>query len=94
MTWTVKSHSFWDPTPSVTVQVTGVTPMGKSEAESGVQSIIVVPQLSLALGLGLKVSAEHDPFRELYGLAANGVTGGLYMDLRWVPGFLQRNGNE
>ncbi len=38
----------------------------------------------LRVGLGLDVSASHDPFRELYGLAATNVTGMLMMDLSWV----------
>lgn len=38
----------------------------------------------LRVGLGLDVSASHDPFRELYGLAETNVTGMLMMDLSWV----------
>jgi hypothetical protein len=44
----------------------------------------------LQAALGLNISADRDPMREAYGLAANNVTGQVFLDLSWIPGPLQR----
>jgi hypothetical protein len=49
VTVTLKPQLFCNPAPSVTVQVTGVLPIGKVEPEAGLQLVITVPQLSVAV---------------------------------------------
>ena len=53
VTVTVKPQLFCNPAPSVTVQVTPVVPIGKVEPDAGVQLVMRVPQLSLAVGAKL-----------------------------------------
>jgi hypothetical protein len=48
----------------------------------------------LQAGLGLNASFEHDPFREIYGLAADNFAGMLYMDFAWVPRWGQSGGQR
>ncbi len=50
VTVTAKPQLVWSPAPSVAVQVTGVVPRGNVDPELGVQLVIVVLQLSLAVG--------------------------------------------
>src|SRR6266545_7572288 len=50
------------PTASVAVQVTGVSPMGKTVPDGGLQTTVIVPgQLSVAAGVGNVTLALHAP---------------------------------